>query len=234
MLFVPISREGLSTIISNVKILKMKTLIIKGQQRESLGKKDAKKLRAQELVPAVLYGGEVPVHFAVSFSELRKLVYTPSIFLIDIDLDGVTYKAIVQDIQWHPVEEQVLHIDFLRIQDEKPIKIAVPIQITGLAKGIKAGGKLKTNLRRLKVKALAENLPDDIKIDVTKLGIGQSIKVADLKVENLEFLDSKSNVVVAIITSRAAKSAAGNLPEDEEEVSEGEAEGQTTEGSSEE
>lgn len=187
----------------------MKSVVIKGELRTSLGKKDAKKLRAEEKVPAVLYGGDAPVHFSVPFAELRKLVYTPSVYLIDLDIDGTVYKAIMQDIQWHPVEEVILHVDFLRIQDGKPVKIEVPINVYGHAKGIKAGGKLNTNLRRLKVKALAENLPDTIDIDVTNLGLGQNIKVGDLNVENVEFLDAKSNVVVAVAITRAAKSAAG-------------------------
>lgn len=201
----------------------MKSVVVKGQKREALGKKEAKKLRAQEIAPAVLYGDEEVIHFSVAFSELRKIVYTPNVYLVDLDIDGKMYKAMMQDIQWHPVEEEILHLDFLRVSDDKPIKIEVPIQVHGMAKGMKAGGKLKTNLRRLKVKALAANLPDTIKIDITKLGIGQSIKVADLKVENVEFLDSKSNVVVGIIVTRAAKSVAG-LAVDEEEGAEGETE----------
>ena len=199
----------------------MKSVTIKGQVRASLGKKDSKKLRAQELVPAVLYGGETPIHFAVPFSELRQVIYTPSVYLLDIEIDGKVHKAMMQDVQWHAVEEQILHIDFLKIQEGKPIKIDVPIKVSGMAKGIKAGGKLKTNLRRLKVKANAEDLPDTIKIDVTKLGIGQSIKVANLSVPNVEFLDSKSNVVVTVAITRAAKSAAGaaaTADDDEEET----------------
>lgn len=200
----------------------MKSVVIKGQKREALGKKDAKKLRAQEIVPAVLYGGDEPIHFSIPFSELRQLIYTPSVYLLDIDIDGEVYKAIMQDIQWHAVEEQVLHIDFLRIQEGNPVKIEVPVKVFGHAVGIKAGGKLKTNLRRLKVKALADDLPDTIDIDVTPLAIGQNIKVGDLDVENLEFLDNKSNVVVAVAVTRAAKSAAGAaLGEDEEEGAEG-------------
>lgn len=195
----------------------MKTVLVKGQKRTSLGKKESKKLRAQELVPAVLYGGEEPIHFAVAFSELRKVIYTPSVFLVDIDIDGTIHQALMQDVQWHSVEEQILHIDFLKIEENKPIKIDVPVTTSGLAKGIKAGGKLKMNLRRLKVKALAKDLPDTINIDVTKLGIAQSIKVGDLAVKNVEFLDSKSNVVVAVVITRAAKSAAGAAMADEEE-----------------
>ncbi len=202
----------------------MKTLLIEGKKRETLGKKESKKLRAEEIVPAVLYGGEEPVHFSVPFSEFRKLVYTPSVYLIDLDIEGEKYKAIIQDMQWHPVEEQILHIDFLKVQEDQPIKIAVPVKLTGLARGMKAGGKLKNNLRRLKVKALAENLPDEIVIDITKLGIGQNIKVGDLKRDNLEFLDSKSNVVAAIITSRAARSAMGKAGVMDEEEEEGETE----------
>lgn len=196
----------------------MKSVTIKGDLRESLGKKESKKLRAAEKVPAVLYGNEEAIHFSVDFAELRQLIYTPSVFLIDLDINGTSYKAIMQDIQWHPVAEQVLHVDFLKIDDEKPIKIDVPIKVFGHAKGIKAGGKLNTNLRRLKVKALAADLPDTVEIDVTKLGLGQSIKVADLKVDNVEFLDQKSNVVVSVAITRAARSAAGAIVEDEEEA----------------
>lgn len=202
----------------------MKSLSIKGEARTSLGKKESKKLRAAEKVPAVLYGGEEAIHFSVDFSEMRQLIYTPSVYLIDLDIDGTSYKAIMQDIQWHPVEEQVLHVDFLRIAEDKPIKIEVPIKVFGHAKGIKAGGKLNTNLRRMKVKALAADLPDTIDIDVTKLGLGQSIKVANLNVNNVEFLDPKSNVVVSVAITRAARSAAGAMAADDDE-DEAEAEG---------
>ena len=195
----------------------MKSLVIKGQLRKTLGKKDAKKLRAQELVPSVMYGSDEIIHFAVPFSELRQLIYTPSSFLIEIDLDGKIYKAIMQDVQWHPVEEQVLHVDFLRIREGHPVKMDIPINIIGLAKGIKAGGKLKTNMRKLKVKAFTEHFPDTIDIDVTNLGLGQSIKVDDLKLENVELLDSKSNVVVTVSMTRAAMSAASSTVAEEDE-----------------
>jgi large subunit ribosomal protein L25 len=210
----------------------MKTVVVKGQRRTALGKKNSKKLREQEIVPAVLYGGEEPIHFAVPFSDLRKLVYTPNVYLIDLDIDGQVYPALMQDVQWHAVEEQILHVDFLMIGSEKAIKIEVPVKITGLAKGIKAGGKLKSNLRRLKVKAMASDLPDFITIDVTKLGIGDSIKVADLSVDKVEFLDNKSNLVVSVIVTRAAKSAAGD--DEEEEEGEGGEESSTEETASEE
>jgi large subunit ribosomal protein L25 len=198
----------------------MKTLVVKGQKRNSLGKKEAKLLRSQKLVPSVLYGTGEPVHFAVPFSELRQLVYTPEVFLIDLDIEGTVYQAIMQDIQWHAVEEQALHIDFLKIEENKKIKIDLPVKIVGLAKGIKAGGKLKVNLRRLKVKALAKDLPDSIEVNVTKLGIGQSIKVGDLSLKDIEILDKKSNVVAAVTVTRAAKSASGAAAQEEDEVEE--------------
>lgn len=196
----------------------MKTVVVKGQKRNSLGKKEAKLIRSQELVPSVLYGAGEPIHFAVPFSEMRQLVYTPGVFLVDVDIDGTIYPAMMQDVQWHAVEEQILHVDFLKIEENKKIKIDVPVKVAGLAKGIKAGGKLKINLRRLKVKALAKDLPDSIEINVTKLGIGQSVKVADLSLKNIELLDKKSNVVVAVTITRAARSAAGAVIDEEEEV----------------
>ncbi|MBW6535150.1 MAG: 50S ribosomal protein L25/general stress protein Ctc [Mariniphaga sp.] len=194
----------------------MKSLKITSQKREDLGKKGAKKLREQGLVPGVLYGKDEVTHLALSFSDLRPFVYTPNVFLIDLEIDGEVHKAMIQDIQWHPVEEHILHIDFLKIEADKPVKIGVPVELVGTAKGIKAGGKLKMNMRKLRVKALAENLPDTIKVDITKLGIGDSIKVSELKLDNLEFLDNKSNLIVAVISTRVAKSAM-SLPEDEEE-----------------
>jgi large subunit ribosomal protein L25 len=202
----------------------MKTLLVKGEKRKSLGKKEAKLLRSQEAVPAVLYGAGEPIHFSVPFSEMRQLVYTPGVYLIDLDIEGTVYQAIMQDTQWHAVEEQILHVDFLKVEEGKKVKIDVPVKVVGLAKGIKAGGKLKVNLRRLKIKALAKDLPDAIEINVTKLGIGQSIKVGDLALKNIEILDKKTNVVVAVTITRAAKGAAGAVVEEEEEVEESAAE----------
>lgn len=185
----------------------MKSVKVKGELRTSLGKKDAKKLRAEEKAPAVLYGGEEPIHFSVSFAEMRQLVYTPNVYLVDLEIGDKTYKAIMQDIQWHPVDEVILHVDFLMVKEDKPVKIAVPVKIEGYAKGLKMGGKLNTSLRRLKVKALAKDLPDTINVDVTELDLGQTIKVGDLKYDNIELLDAKSNVVVSVVITRAAKSA---------------------------
>jgi large subunit ribosomal protein L25 len=200
----------------------MKSFEVKAQKRESLGKKSAKQLRDTGMVPGVLYGKDEVIHLCVPFSELRHLIYTPNVYLVDLNIDGQIQRAIIQDLQWHPVEERLLHIDFLKVLDNKPVKISLPVRMTGLAKGIKAGGKLKVNMRLLKVKALPENLPDVIEIDVTRLGIGDSIKVGEVIRENLEFMDNKSNLIVGVISTRAAQAAAP-LPEDEEQ---GEEEGE--------
>lgn len=197
----------------------MKTIQVKGQLRDGLGKKDSKKLRSEGKVPCVLYGNDEPIHFFAETSAFRPLIYTPSVYLIDLEIDGTVHKAIMQDVQFHPVEEQILHVDFLKTVEDKPVKIDVPIKVEGYAKGMRSGGKLKTNLRRLRVKALAKDLPDTIKIDITNLGLGDSVKVGELELENVEFLNSKSVPVVSIVITRAARAALGlaPLPEDEED-----------------
>lgn len=180
---------------------------IKGEIRKATGKKDSKKLRTQELVPCVLYGGEETIHFNAPFSQFRKIVYTPDVFILDINIDGKNYQAILQDTQWHPVEEQMLHADFLQVSDDKPIKINLPVNVTGTAKGIKAGGKLKVNLRNLKVKGLIKDLPNAIDVDVAHLGLSQSIKVGDLKPKGMELLNNKSDVIATVMVTRAARAA---------------------------
>lgn len=186
----------------------MKSLEIKGELRNTTGKKDSKKLRAQGLVPCVLYGGTEPIHFYVPFSECRQLVYTPDVYIVNLNIDGNIHQSIIQDVQWHPVEEQLIHVDFLHISDNKPVKIELPVTITGSARGIKAGGKLKVNVRKLKVKGLVKDLPDTINVDVTELDLSQSIKVGDLKTEAMQFLVSKSSVIATVAVTRASKAVA--------------------------
>jgi len=197
----------------------MKSAKVTGQKRDALGKKNSKKLRAEGLVPAVLYGTKEVMHITVPFSELRKLVYTPEVHLIELDIEGEVHKAIIQDIQWHPVEELMMHVDFLKVYDDKPVIVNIPVIFEGQAKGVKSGGRLKRNMRKLKVRALAEFLPDTVDIDISDLAVGDSIKVEELQRDNLEFLDNQSNMIVGVISSRAAL-AAMELPEDEEEEDE--------------
>jgi len=187
----------------------MKSISIKCTKREVVGKKDTKRLRAEGLVPGVLYGGDEPVHFYAPEKEFKSLIYTPSVYLVDLDIDGTVCQSIIQDKQFHPVREQLLHVDFLRTTDDKTIKVEIPVKVEGFAKGIRNGGKLKLNLRTLKVKGMVKHLPDTININVDDLDIGQSYKVASLQRENLEFLNAKAVPVVTIMITRAAKAAAG-------------------------
>ena len=185
----------------------MKSISIKGTKREVVGKKDAKRLRVEGLVPGVIYGGEEPIHFYAPEKEFKPLIYTPNVYLVDLDIDGTVYQSIIQDTQFHPVEEQLLHVDFLRTSDDKMVKVEIPVKTEGFAKGIRKGGKLKLNLRTLKVKAMVKHLPDYITINVDDLDLGQSYKVGSLQRENLEFLNAKAVPVVTIMITRAARAA---------------------------
>ena len=185
----------------------MKSISIKATKREVVGKKEAKRLRAEGLVPGVLYGGEEPIHFQAPEKEFKPLIYTPEVFLVNLDIDGTVYQSIIQDTQYHPVEEQLMHVDFLRTSDDKMVKVEIPVKVEGFAKGIRKGGKLKLNLRTLKVKAMVKHLPDTININVDDLDLGQSYKVASLQRENLEFMNAKAVPVVTIMITRAARAA---------------------------
>ena len=185
----------------------MKSISIKGTKREVVGKKDAKRLRAEGLVPGVLYGGEEPIHFFAPEKEFKSLIYTPHVYLVDLDIDGTVYQSIIQDSQFHPVEEQLMHVDFLRTSADKMVKVEIPVKVEGFAKGIRKGGKLKLNLRTLKVKAMVKHLPDNIAINVDDLDLGQSYKVGSLVRENLEFLNAKAVPVITIMITRAARAA---------------------------
>ncbi|MBC8004135.1 MAG: 50S ribosomal protein L25/general stress protein Ctc [Verrucomicrobia bacterium] len=187
----------------------MKSISIKGTKRELVGKKDAKRLRAEGLVPGVVYGGEEPIHFYAAEKDFKPLIYTPHVYLVDLDIDGTVYQSIIQATQFHPVAEQLMHVDFLRTSDDKSVKVEIPVKVEGFAKGIRKGGKLKLNLRTLKVKAMVKNLPDTIDINVDDLDIGQSIKVGTLQRENLEFLNAKAVPVITIMVTRAARAAQG-------------------------
>lgn len=197
----------------------MKSIELKGEVRKSIGKKDSKKLRREEKTPCVLYGGKENIHFAVEKQNLKKLVYTPNVYLVDLAIDGANRKAILKDIQFHPVSEEILHIDFLEIFDDKPVEIDIPVSLIGLAAGVQTGGKLQTLNRKLKVKALPKDLPDTLEIDIAGLELGKSIKVGEVSFENIELLNSKNSVIASVKLTRAAK---GMASEDEEGGEEGE------------
>jgi large subunit ribosomal protein L25 len=147
------------------------------------------------------------VHFYVPESDFRKLVYTPKVYQAELDIDGKKYDAFMQELQFHPVTDKLLHIDFLQISEKKAVKIDLPVKLEGYAKGIQQGGRLKANLRTLKVKGIFKNLPDEIVIDVTNLGIGESIRVSDISVEGFEIMNKKTVPVATVVVTRAARAA---------------------------
>jgi len=201
----------------------MKSIEIKGELRKATGKKDSKGLRKEEKVPCVIYGGKENIHFSVLEKELKKLVFTPNVYLVDLDLDGKKHKAIVQDIQFHAVTDRVIHIDFLEIFEDKKVVINIPVVMQGLAEGVKAGGKLQVLNRKLKVKALFKDLPDTLDINVENVTLGKNVKVGELAFDNLEMLNDANTVVASVKLTRAAKGMADGEGEGEEgEVVEGE------------
>lgn len=183
----------------------MKLFELTGSKRESTGKKAAKAYRRESLIPCVLYGGEEIVHFTVTKDSVRKLIYTPEIQIVDLTIEGKNCKAIVKETQFHPVSDQLLHADFLQIFEDKPVVLEIPIELEGLAEGVKAGGKLSREMRKLKVKGLYKNFPEKLVINVENLGVGKSIQVGDIHFDNLELLNAKDNVVAAVKSTRAAK-----------------------------
>ena len=192
----------------------MKSIDVKGTARNEFGKKGAKALRKQNLIPCNLYGVErdekgLPVAkaFSVTFEEVRKLVYSPDIFSVNLTIDGTTVLAVMREIQFHPVKDNILHIDFYQVDPKKPIVMAVPVKLNGLAAGVKAGGKLEQIMRRVKAKALYTAIPEKIDVDVTPLTIGKSFKVGDLQVEGIEFTSPKEAVICTVMSTRSAAAA---------------------------
>ena len=169
------------------------------------------------MVPCVLYGQGNQIHFSAKDIDLDKLVYTPYVFKVELDIDGQKSFAIIQDLQQDPLTGKVRHIDFLKLDETKPVKIGLPIKLTGNARGVLAGGKLSTPFRRLTVVALPDALPDFVEIDITKLRIGQSIRVGQINIEGLKFLDPQTAVVVAVRMARGAVKGSDADPEEDEE-----------------
>ena len=185
----------------------MKTLSINAVKRADYGKKAAKAIRREGQIPCVIYGGGEEIAFSVEAKEVKPLIYTPNSYIVEINIDGKVEKAVMREVQFHPVREQILHIDFYRIQEGKPVAIAIPVRLTGNAEGVKIGGKLALSARKLIVKALVEQLPDEIVVDVTPLKVGQTIFVGDLKFENLTFVTPATTAVCAVRVTRATRSA---------------------------
>lgn len=191
----------------------MKSIEVKGTARaiaehSSEQSRALKALRKNNCVPCVLYGAGDNVHFTVTNDEVRNLIYTPHIYVVDLDIDGKKVKAILKDVQFHPVKDTILHIDFFQIDELKPIIMEVPVQLEGLAEGVKAGGKLTLQMRKLKVKALYNVIPEKLTVKVAHLGLGKTVKVGELSYEGLTLLNAKEAVVCAVQLTRAARGLA--------------------------
>ena len=182
----------------------MKSLAISAKTREKVGKSDSKALRNQGKVPCVLYGGEKQVSFYAHENDFRKLVYTSDVFLVELDIDGTKFSAIMQDIQFHPVTDKILHIDFLQVFDDKEITVSIPVKLTGLSIGVRNGGNLMHRRKSIITRALPANLPDAITIDISDLKIGMFVYIKDLRSDVYDFLAADNSVVVGVKTARNA------------------------------
>ncbi|MRI63514.1 50S ribosomal protein L25/general stress protein Ctc [Ornithobacterium rhinotracheale] len=199
----------------------MKSLTIQGKKRESVGKASTRALRNAEQVPCVVYGEAEPIHFSADVKSFKNLVYTPEAHIVVLKLDGgETINCVLQDIQFHPVTDAILHADFYQITDDKPVTMNIPVRLEGRARGVMAGGVLRFNLRRLKVRALPANLPDEVVVDITKMRIGHKKYIKDIRVDEYTLMHPDSDVVCLIKNSRTAVGGAADDDDDEEEEGE--------------
>lgn len=212
----------------------MKEINVSGKKRQDLGKKASKQLRKEGYVPCNLYGAAQAADgkpealaFAAPMSELRKVVYTPHIYVINLNIDGESHTAILKELQFHPVTDALLHVDFYAVNDQKPITIGIPVKLVGLAQGVRDGGRMNLSIRKVNVTAPYQRIPEHLDIDVTNLKIGKSIKVGQLNFEGLEMATSKDVVVCSIKMTRAATmSTDTETAEEGEAAAEGEGEGE--------
>ncbi|MBR9830833.1 50S ribosomal protein L25 [Acidiluteibacter ferrifornacis] len=208
----------------------MKSVALEASVRDSIRNKSAlNQLRKEGNIPAVLYGGENNTHLTVEEIAFGKLINTPEVHLVELNFDGKKVKAVIRDVQFHPVTDKPIHIDFYEVFEDKPMTMGIPVRVVGNSIGIKNGGKRSDKLRKLVSKALPSDMPDVIEVDITKLRIGQSIKVQDIKMDGVEFLDTPNAVVVAVKTSRVAV----NTDDEEEEEEGAEATAEATEAAAE-
>ncbi len=202
----------------------MKTVSLSGSPRVSVGKKGATSLRNEGRIPSVVYGGKDQIHFSILENEAKKLVFTPNVYLIELDIDGKKSKVILQETQIHPVTDRILHLDFLEIFDDAPFKLSLPVRLEGFSRGVRNGGKLTQNFRKLRVFGLAKDMPDAVSIDISPIKIGDKVRVTDLNVSGLNFLDPKNAVVVGVQTARVI------IEEEEEEEDTETTEGEESKG----
>ncbi|MEG1611082.1 MAG: 50S ribosomal protein L25 [Alistipes sp.] len=185
----------------------MKVLSIKATSRNEYGKKATKAVRREGFIPCVLCGGGETISFTVDPKEIKPLIYSPHSYIIEFDIEGKKEMAVLRDAQFHPIQELILHLDFYRVQPGKPVSISIPVRLDGSAEGVKLGGKLMLSARKLVVSALVDKLPDEIAVDVTNLGVGQTIFVGDLKIDGVRFITPATTAICAVRVTRATRGA---------------------------
>ena len=185
----------------------MKSIAISGSARQNVGKRESKELRYEGKVPAVLYGGKEQTHFSVSAADLKPVLYTPEVIFVELEIDGKKAKAIVQEAQFHPLTDVVTHVDFLELFDDKEVSVNIPVALVGTSPGVKMGGKLVQKLRKLRVKALPNNLPQEIEIPMEGLEVGKSYRVRQVSLENATVLNNSDDTIVSVVMSRALRQA---------------------------
>lgn len=186
----------------------MQSIQLSATKRDEFGKKSTKAVRRQERIPAVIYGQGEPLNFSLDIKDVKPLIYTPNAYIVELDIEGHKETGVLREVQYHPVKEEILHMDFYRVNDSRPVTIEIPVRITGNSEGVKMGGKLVHNKRKLTVSGLLKDLPDELVVDITELGIGKTIFVGDLSYDNLRLLNPASTAVCAIRVTRAAAAAA--------------------------
>jgi large subunit ribosomal protein L25 len=199
----------------------MKEVSLSGALRAHVGKKDAKAVRNEGRVPCVIYGSGEQHHFSVKHVDMEKLIYTPNVYMINLDIEGKAVKSIIQDIQYHPVTDRIVHVDFIELADDKKVKMNIPVNLVGRAPGVLNGGKLQQIYRKLKVVGYPKDMPDTIEVDINALKIGMAVRVRDISVDGIELLNAPSAVVCSVKMARGAVNADDD---DEEEAGEEEAE----------
>ncbi len=182
----------------------MKTIAISAEKRAELGKKSTRDLRKANHVPCVMYGGAEVIHFHAHENDFRHMVYTPNAYIVEINLNGKLHKAVMKDLQFHPVNDHLVHIDFVEVFEDRPVVMEIPIKLTGAAIGLKDGGKPRQRRRVLKVRGFLKDLPDKLEIDITEVKIGDVIKIGDLKFDNLDILDPVRSMIYSIVSSRVS------------------------------
>ncbi|WP_433895435.1 50S ribosomal protein L25/general stress protein Ctc [Sphingobacterium mizutaii] len=185
----------------------MKSIAISGSARQNVGKRDAKELRYEGKIPAVLYGGKEQTHFSVSAADLKPVLYTPEVIFVELEIDGKKSKAIVQEAQFHPLTDEVTHVDFLQLFDDKEVSVNIPIKLVGTSPGVKMGGKLVQKLRNLRVKALPNSLPQDIEVPMEGLEVGKSFRVGQVTLTDAKVLNNADDTIVSVTMSRALRQA---------------------------